>query len=149
MLRSILSLLVACLVVTTSWRSGADAAPPVSAAFRVIVAPSNPVDGVDRRFLLEAFLGKKATWPDGQTLRPVDQPADSPTRRRFSDDALRRSVSAVKAYWLQAIFSGRSVPPPEVDSDNQVVKFVQQTAGAIGYVSADAPLGSAKVISVR
>ncbi|HEX3695123.1 MAG TPA: hypothetical protein VH374_07010 [Polyangia bacterium] len=149
MVRSVLSLLIACLIVATPTPSGADAAPSASAAFRVIVSPSNPIDSVDRRFLLEAFLRKRATWPDGQPLRPVDQPADSPTRRRFSDEALRRSVSAVKAFWLQAIFSGRSVPPPEVDSDDQVVKFVLQTAGAIGYVSADAALGGARVISVR
>ena len=149
MLRSRLSLLIAGLVAATSSPSGAGAAPPAPAAFRVIVAPSNPVDGVDRRFLLEAFLRKTTRWPDGQPLRPVDQPADSPTRRRFSEDALRRPVSGVKEYWLQAIFSGRGVPPPEVDSDDQVVKFVLQTAGAIGYVSADAALGGAKVVSVR
>ena len=81
--------------------------------------------------------------------RHVDQPADSPTRRRFSEDSLGRSVSSVKEYWLQAIFSGRGVPPPEVDSDDQVVKFVLQTPGAIGYVSADAPLGGAKIVPVR
>jgi len=141
--------LLAGLVAAATPPSGAGAAPPAPAVFRVIVAPGNPVDGVDRRFLLEAFLRKTTTWPDGRPLRPVDQPADSPTRRRFSDDALRRPVSAVKEYWLQAIFSGRGVPPPEVDSDDQVVKFVLQTAGAIGYVSADASLGGAKVVPVR
>jgi ABC-type phosphate transport system substrate-binding protein len=148
-LRSRLCLLIAGLVAATSSPSGAGAAPPGPPAFRVIVAPSNPVDGVDRRFLLEAFLRKTTVWPDGQPLRPVDQPADSPTRRRFSEDALRRPVSGVKEYWLQAIFSGRGVPPPEVDSDAEVVKFVLQTAGAIGYVSADAALGGAKVVSVK
>jgi ABC-type phosphate transport system substrate-binding protein len=144
-------LLIAGLVAATSSRSGAGTAPPAPApaAFRVIVAPSNRVDGVDRRFLLEAFLRKTTVWPDGQPLRPVDQPADSPTRRRFSQDALRRPVSGVKEYWLQAIFSGRGVPPPEVDSDAEVVKFVLQTAGAIGYVSSDAALGGAKVVSVK
>jgi ABC-type phosphate transport system substrate-binding protein len=149
MRRSHLSLLIACLVAAMSSPWGADAAPPAPAVFRVIVAPGNPVDGVDRRFLLEAFLRKTTRWPDGQALRPVDQLPDSPTRRRFSDDALRRSVSAVKAYWLQAIFSGRNVPPPEVEGDDQVVKFVMQTPGAIGYVSADGSLGGAKVVPVR
>jgi ABC-type phosphate transport system substrate-binding protein len=143
------SLLIACVVAATSSPSGAGPAPPTSLAFRVIVGPSNPVDSVERRFLLEAFLRKTTRWPDGQPLRPVDQPAESATRRRFSDEALNRSVSAVKEYWLQAIFSGRGVPPPEVYDDEQVVKFVLQTAGAIGYVSGNANLGGAKVVPVR
>ena len=152
MLRSRLPLLllIACLVAASASPSGAGAAAaPPPPAFYVIVAPSNPVDGVDRRFLLEAFLRKTTTWPDGQPLRPIDQLSDSPTRRRFSDDALGRSVGAVKAYWLQAIFSGRGVPPPEVNSDDQVVKFVLQTAGAIGYVSSSASLAGAKIVPVR
>jgi ABC-type phosphate transport system substrate-binding protein len=148
-LRSRLFLLVAGLVAATSSSPGAGAAPTAPTAFRVIVGPSNPVDGVDRKFLVEAFWRKMTRWPDGQALRPVDQPVDSPTRRRFSDDALRRPVSAVKEYWLQAIFSGRGMPPPEVDTDDQVVKFVLQNAGAIGYVSADTSLGGAKVVPVR
>jgi ABC-type phosphate transport system substrate-binding protein len=141
------SLLIACVVAAMSSPSGAGPAP--SPSFRVIVGPSNPVDSVERRFLLEAFLRKTTRWPDGRPLRPVDQPAESATRRRFSDEALNRSVSAVKEYWLQAIFSGRGVPPPEVYNDEQVVKFVLQTAGAIGYVSGDASLGGAKVVAVR
>ncbi len=147
--RSRLSLLIAGLVAATSSPSGAGVERPAPAAFRVIVAPSNPVDGVDRRFLLEAFLRKTTSWPDGQALRPVDQRPDSPTRQRFSDDALKRRVSAVKEYWTQAIFSGRGVPPPEVDSDDQVVKFVLQTPGAIGYVSTAASLEGAKVVPLR
>jgi ABC-type phosphate transport system substrate-binding protein len=147
--RSRISLLIAGLVAATSSPSGAGAERPAPAAFRVIVAPSNPNDGVDRRFLLEAFLRKTTRWPDGQPLQPVDQPADSPTRRRFSDDALGRRVSAVKEYWTQAIFSGRGVPPPQLESDDQVVKFVLQTPGAIGYVSAGAALEGAKIVPVR
>jgi ABC-type phosphate transport system substrate-binding protein len=131
----------------SSPRAGADpvAVPP----FRVIVNPSNPVVSVDRRFLLEAFLGKTTRWSDDRAVRPVDLPADSATRRRFSDDALRRSVSAVKSYWLQVVFSGHGVPPPELDSDGNVVKFVLRTPGAIGYVSGAADLEGAKPITVR
>lgn len=41
------------------------------------------------------------------------------------------------------------MPPPEVDDDDQFVKFVLQTDGAIGYVSPNAALRGAKVIPVR
>jgi hypothetical protein len=58
-------------------------------------------------------------------------------------------VSEVKSYWQQQIFSGRSVPPVEKASDAAVVKFVEATAGAVGYVAPDAPTGGLRVLKVE
>lgn len=117
--------------------------------FRVIVHPSNPVTSVDQRFLADAFLKKVTRWGHDEAIRPVDLHADSPVRRHFSDDALKRSVAAVKNYWQQLVFSGRGIPPPEMDSDEQVVKFVLRNPGAIGYVSGTANVEGAKVVFSR
>ena len=127
---------------------------PVSAeshapVYRVIVNPNNPITSADREFLADAFLKKVVTWPDNDTIRPADLAENSPVRRRFSEEILRRSVSEVKGYWQQRIFSGRDVPPPEFDTDEEVVKYVLKYDGAIGYVSATADLASARVITVR
>src|SRR5262245_29898277 len=108
--RRILTALAAFLILV------ADAAPPrADASFRIIVNPGNPATTVDRRFLADTFLKKVTRWPNGDLIRPVDQNADSAVRRRFSDDVIERSVEAVRSYWQQQIFSGREVPPPEVD----------------------------------
>jgi ABC-type phosphate transport system substrate-binding protein len=118
-------------------------------AFRVIVNPVNPTTSIDRRFLAEAFLKKTTRWPHDEQIRPVDLEPDSPTRRRFSEDVLKRSVAAVKSYWQQMVFSGQNLPPPELDSDEQVVKFVLRNPGAVGYVSATANIDGVKVLSLR
>jgi ABC-type phosphate transport system substrate-binding protein len=119
------------------------------AAFRVIVHPSNPVTSVDQRFLVDAFLKKITRWSHDEPIRPVDLHPDSAVRRRFSDDGLKRSVSAVKIYWQQMVFSGRGVPPPELDNDEQVVRYVLRNPGAIGYVSGAANVEGVKVLLVR
>jgi hypothetical protein len=121
-------------------------APP---AFRLIVNPANGATAVERRFVLEAFLKKTTRWPDGSLIRPVDENAESTSRQRFSDELLGRSVSAVKSYWQQAVFAGRDLPPPELDSDDDVVRYVLRYAGAIGYVSGVANIERVKVLSVR
>jgi ABC-type phosphate transport system substrate-binding protein len=118
-------------------------------AYRVIVNPQNPSGPVERRFLIEAFLKKTTHWGHGEAIRPVDLATDSPVRRRFSEEGLNRSVAAVKSYWQQLIFAGRDVPPPELDSDEAVVRFVLRFPGAIGYVSGGASLGGARVLAVR
>lgn len=137
-----LALVIPCAVVL------AQAPAPAPAPYRMIVHPKNPVFSVDRSFLADAFLRKIARWRHGEAIRPVDL-ADSPPRRKFTEDVLRRSVAAVRSYWQQQIFSGRGIPPPELDSDEAVVKYVLHNEGALGYVSGSADIGGAKVLAVR
>jgi ABC-type phosphate transport system substrate-binding protein len=125
------------------------AQPSDQAAYRIIVHPKNPVTTVDRRFLEDAFLKRAVRWPDDKPIRPVDLTSKSDVRSGFSKDVLNRSIAAVKAYWQQRIFSGTDIPPPEFDSDEQVVAYVLKHEGAVGYVSGAASLGGVKALSVR
>lgn len=140
---SFLFALVGALFVAT-W--SAQAVPPPS--YRIICNPANSVTTVDRRLLQDAFLKRVTVWPTGEFIRPVDQVATSSARRSFSQEVLKRPVEAVRSYWQQRIFAGRELPPPEVRSDEEVIKFVLRERGAIGYVSGDAPLNGAKVLTV-
>jgi ABC-type phosphate transport system substrate-binding protein len=129
---------------------GLVAAPRADApAYQIVVHPSNASSALDRRFLEDAFLKKVKTWPGGQPIRPADLEPESPVRRRFSQEVLRRPTEAVRAYWQQRIFSGRDVPPPELDGDAAVVSYVTRHPGAIGYVSGGAALAGAKSVSLR
>jgi hypothetical protein len=119
----------------------ADEAPP---PFRVIVHPNNPARSLPRGFVADAFLKKVTRWEGDETIRPVDLRQDSDVRRHFTENVLKRSVAAVRSYWQQRIFSGRDVPPPEVDSDEGVMAHVARYPGAIGYVA-----GSTKLSGVR
>lgn len=120
-------------------------APP----FLIIVHSTNPAATLDREFLSAAFLKKKTRWPSGAVIRPVDQLATAGVRARFSEAVLGRSVGAVRSYWQQRIFSGRDVPPPELESDEAVVKYVLRQPGAVGYVSASVSLAGAKIIRLE
>jgi hypothetical protein len=41
------------------------------------------------------------------------------------------------------------VPPPELDGDEEIVRFVLKNAGAVGYVSSGAALDRAKTLVVK
>ena len=69
-------------------------------------------------------------------------------RGSFSKAIHGKSVSAVKAYWQQRVFSGRDVPPLEKDSDASVVNYVRNNPGAIGYVSENADVRGVRVIVI-
>jgi ABC-type phosphate transport system substrate-binding protein len=117
--------------------------------FRVIVNSDNPVTGLPRDFLADAFLKRTTRWSGGEVLRPVDQRSTSLVRAKFSDSVLHRSVAAVKNYWQQRIFSGRDLPPPELDSDEAVIGFVSSHHGSVGYVSGAAKLERVKPVVVQ
>ena len=142
--------LVCLVAVICCWlplgRVSADDAP---LRFLVVVNPRSAESSTTREFLSDAFLKKTTRWPGGEQLRPVDLRPDSVTRSWFSDAILRRSVSAVRNYWQQRIFTGRGVPPPEVESDGAVLRYVQLHPGAVGYVSEQADCREVKVLAVR
>jgi hypothetical protein len=141
---AVLALVVGCL-------TDAAARPPAGAPeeFVIIVNRENPATYETRGFVAKAFLKKASRWDGGAAIQPADQGAESEVRRMFSERVLERPVSAVRAYWQQRIFSGRDLPPVELDSDEAVVHYVSRYRGAIGYVSGSAKLGEAKVIEVR
>ena len=129
--------------------STAFAGEPAAPEFRVIVHPKNPVSQASREFITDAFLKKKTRWADDETIKPVDLKPNSAARRKFSESVLKRSVAAVRSYWQQRIFSGRGVPPPELESDEAVVAYVLKHRGALGYVSSNAKLSEARPIAVK
>jgi ABC-type phosphate transport system substrate-binding protein len=141
------ALAVSVLLALIATRALADAPP--APAYQVIVNPANKLTELDRSFLEDAYLKRVSHWPSDQMIRPVDLVASSPTRRAFSEAVIRRSIDAVKGYWQQRIFSGRDVPPPELDADEDVVKYVLKYEGGVGYVSRGANLNGAKVVAVR
>lgn len=120
-----------------------------AAELRIVVHPSNAARSAVPSFLADAFLKKVTRWPNGETIRPLDQVPSNPVRRLFSRSILKRTVTAVRSYWQQRIFSGRDVPPPELDSDAAVIAYVERNPGAIGYVSSSAKLGGTRELQFQ
>jgi hypothetical protein len=142
-LASFVALIALLAFSTTPWAQSSP--PPV---YLIVVHPNSPATTLERQFLEDTFLKKVKTWPNREAIRPVDQVLNATVRRRFTDEVLRRSVEAVRAYWQQRIFSGRDVPPPELENDEAVIKYVTKYPGAIGYVSGTARLNGLKVVTV-
>ena len=118
-------------------------------AFQIIVHPKNPSAALARDFVAHAFLKRTTRWPDDVAIKPVDLHPDSAVRKDFSRTVLSRSVAAVRNYWRQRLFSGRDVPPPELDSDTAVARYVAKHEGAIGYVTAGSEFADVKIVIVR
>jgi ABC-type phosphate transport system substrate-binding protein len=117
--------------------------------FKIVVNEANPTDTISKQQLSDIFMKKTDTWSNGQRALPVDQAASASTRHGFSKVIFGRDANAIKSYWQRQIFSGRGVPPPEKASDDEVLSFVRENSGAIGYVSSNTDVGSGvKVLEI-
>ncbi|HTE50360.1 MAG TPA: hypothetical protein VK698_05780 [Kofleriaceae bacterium] len=117
--------------------------------YRVVVHPDNPAREINRAFVRGAFLKKTVTWGDGETIRPVDLGKMFAARQRFAREVLNKTPAQLRAYWSQQIFSGKGVPPPEVDSAAAVIAYVRRHRGAIGYLPATVDPAGTVVLVVR
>ena len=119
------------------------------AEVKVIANADNPVKELSHNQVANYFLKKETSWDNGMQVLPVYQKETSKIHEQFAKKIIGKTVSALKAYWNQNLFSGRAIPPVTKESDNEVISYVESHQGAIGYVSSSAELSGVKTISIR
>ena len=110
--------------------------------------PATAVTQTSRLKVGEMFLKKTTRWPDGHVVMPVEPSGKSPVRQRFTLEIYGKQVIAISAYWQQMIFSGKGIPPPERSADADIVAYVRDTPGAIGYVWAGADTSGVRILVI-
>lgn len=110
-------------------------APVAHAQVVVIANRQAPVDKVEPDQATQIFLKQIQNWPDGKPIQAVDIKEGSPLRAEFYSQITGRSLGQLRAYWARQAFTGMGFPPRQMASSEDVVKLVQNTPGAVGYVS--------------
>lgn len=116
----------------------------------IIVHKSNPVQNLSMAELREYFLAERSHWSTQQKIRVAMREPGSPER-----EAVLRLICGMKrdqdftTYFLRAKFSEQVVDEPRsLDSTPNMIRFVANVSGAIGYVRADEVDPSVRVIRV-
>ncbi len=110
----------------------------------VIVNPANSA-AIDEEQIAKIFLGQTKTFSNGSEATPIDQ-KEGPLREEFGNKLLKKNPSQLKAQWARQIFTGGAKPPKEMTSDDEILKFVASTPGAIAYVDSSKVNKSVKVV---
>lgn len=112
----------------------------------VVVSSKSPIKSLTAEQTAKIFLGKVATFPDGQAVVPVDQPEGSKPREEFYDKVVRKSPSQLTAYWAKIIFTGDGRPPMLLDGNIAVRRAIAGNPNAIGYIDKSAVNRSVRVV---
>jgi hypothetical protein len=119
-------------------------------SFKVIVHPDNRITTIDTDFLRSAFLKTAIRWSeDGKAIRPIELGEKYPARARFTQQVLGKTPAQRRNYWLQRIFSGTAVPPPDADSPAAAIAYVLANPGGLAYIPSAVDAGRAKVVKLQ
>jgi len=100
----------------------------------VIAHKSVPVDTIKKSELLDFYTGDIKKWNDGQSVVILDLKSRGDTRKAFYK-FLGKRPSRMKSIWLKKMLSGEGDPPVFMSSEEEMLKKVASTPGAIGYVN--------------
>jgi ABC-type phosphate transport system substrate-binding protein len=131
----------------------AAATPPPAAGSEqpvaIIVNQSNPVENFSYDDLRKIFLGERSHWPNGRRITLVMLDPSHPERKAVLRDIYGMSEKDFNNHFIQGVFSGAVfVSPKNLATPPDVLKFVFNVPGAIGYVRASDVDSTVKVLRV-
>jgi ABC-type phosphate transport system substrate-binding protein len=120
---------------------------PAGAATLVIAHDGIGANRIDKRELQKIFLGR-TTELGGQkvvlaTLR------EGSSHKEFMESFLQMTPQQFTNHWRKIVFSGTGKEPKSFDSETELVSFVSNTPGAIGYISRSTEKNGVKQLEVN
>lgn len=115
----------------------------------IIVNTTNPVENLAMEDLRKVFLGERSHWPNGRRITLVMMDPAQPERKVVLREIYGMSEKDLNQHFIQGVFTGAVfVSPKTLVTPSEVLKFVFNVPGAIGYVSASDLDKSVKVLRV-
>lgn len=106
----------------------------------VVIVGDNTFDRLDSETIRKIFTGK-VVEVDGIHVTPINN-KPSELRNRFLKIFLGQDEEKYTAYWTVRRYIGKGVPPQELSSTVEIIKYVKSTPGAIAYMDeSDVPSG--------
>jgi ABC-type phosphate transport system substrate-binding protein len=123
-------------------------APPAPGDFAVIVNKDNPIASLSAGEAKLYFLRKlKNRWPGiNKNIRPATRKAKCAERDAFYATILKMTETEVETYFAEREFQKAEKKPEKVGSDAEMVAYVEQELGAIGFVRATSVTAGVKVV---
>ena len=126
----ILRLLCLCAPVLVCLGSS----PATGAGLVVVVNPKSGVDRLSREDVINIFMGRFRQLPNGQTANPVDLPAQEGAKAEFYRLLTGKDMDQIAAYWSRLVFTGRTAPPFQAGSVEDLIRHVAANPSAVGYL---------------
>ncbi len=123
------------------------AAYSASAGILVVVNKGVAESSISKEELKRIYLGKQTRWGNGDKIK--FSLLKTKIIKDFTKKYLGLSIKSYFKYWKKIVFTGKGTMPPFYDKEDDMVAFVANTKGAIGFVPSDFDTDGVKVINIE
>jgi ABC-type phosphate transport system substrate-binding protein len=121
---------------------------PCAYSQMVLIANNSVPDGsVTESQLIDICLLGTRTWSDGQPIELLF-PRDNGNEEKEFYALIHRTPIEMRKVWLRAQLSGQARPPVMMSSQEELVRRIEVTPGAFGFVNKAKVRGNVKIIRV-
>jgi len=115
----------------------------------IIIGNKNAADSVTKGEIKEIFLGHKTRWENNESLSFVLF-RDEKTYETFLKEYIGKTVSQYSSYWKMQVFNGTGRMPIFFRDKAEIMEFVSETQGAVGFVSSgNISTDKVKILNVK
>lgn len=100
----------------------------------VVTNPNNDVQVLDKKGVIDLFMGKYSAFPNGKQATPIDIDRDDELKGQFYKSLVGLPLARVNAYWSRLKFSGRVKPPAIEQTIDDVMQRLEEDESALAYV---------------
>ena len=111
------------------------AAPFARADIYIVVNAANSVSTLSQNEALDLFMGRSRHFTGGKNAQTFDLARNSAARETFYKLLTGMDMPQVNSYWARLMFSGQTLPPQPVTSEDAMADLLKRTPGAIGYLT--------------
>ena len=115
----------------------------------VVANPEVEISELDQAELARIFLGKRTIWDSGTRIMPCMPNEKSELTASFLKNNIRKTVRQFRAYWKKRLFSGQGTAPKTFSNERQVLDYVANNPGAIGFVRTGSQDNRVKTLSIQ
>ncbi len=112
----------------------------------VITHPQSNVTQLTREQVVDIYMGRTSTFPNGRPAIAFDLKGNQPTRSAFYQQLVGKSVAQINAYWARLLFTGSATPPMALKDSATMLHMVQENRDAIGYIDSTEMSGKLNVV---
>ena len=105
----------------------------VKAEVVVIASKNINLTNLDARIINRIYTGRIIEIRDVSVI-PVNAVRGDPVRIKFLNKYLDKDEDKYEAYWTVRRFIGKGTPPKELLTNQEILTYIINTPGAIGYI---------------
>lgn len=131
-------LLASAIFLSCSYSAAADLV--------VVVNKENPINELSLTNVVDIYTGRYMAFPNGISAEPIDLPNESNEKEDFYYQATGLSLAKINSYWARLKFTGRYLPPIQLETAENALTYVQQNANAVAYIDEKYVTDKVKVV---